>query len=718
MFKQDHTKPDSSPFPSDVHSASRCTGTERVSRGRRGEPAEWAQTAGGQAGVERRQVRVVLAGVLAEPMGAERSEETPTAWVAGLQLASDAGGVYQVTAISAGVGNGWEFAPSVLSASVELWQRVNVYLGHARDDDRGPNGERQPPDFCGVFSGGFFDPETSAIRGRLRLGGPAAAMARAVAAAYLDAYASGEPAPDVGLSASLLIVADGRRVVEIASVESLDVIATTPARGGRFEAALSRLEDQDMAQAVRVALSGGPAGSPAADLQTVQSATHSGGTSPPAVAAATATGPLPAAPQQAAATANPSTTDLAQAVAAAVAAALAPMQNEIASLRTGLAAQAASQVVQNLGQPSDGGRRDGGSRSAGIAVGQAPIDQLQLAVDHMFGVRLPQGAAFSRLRGIKDLYLFVTGDDEMRGIFQPERAQFANATSTTLNDLTKNALNKYCQQYFQDAYLWWEEIAAVTEFGTLQDPTWITMGGFGDLPTVAEGGAYTELTISDTGETSAWLKKGGFIGITLEAIDKDDTGKIAAIPRELASSAYRTLSAAVSAIFTQAAGVGPTLSDALALFHATHANLATTALSAAGWEAAIQAMYKQAQLASARRLGIRPERLLVPIELEAAAMQIIGSDVMDSALQRNVRKGSARVVVCPEFTDNNDWAALADPMKNPAIGVGFRFGRVPEVFSDPGGQRMFTNDQLDLKARFFFTVGVIDYRAVLKRNVP
>ena len=74
--------------------------------------------------------------------------------------------------------------------------------------------------------------------------------------------------------------------------------------------------------------------------------------------------------------------------------------------------------------------------------------------------------------------------------------------------------------------------------------------------------------------------------------------------------------------------------------------------------------------------------------------------------------------ICPEFTDANDWAAVADPMKNPAIGVGFRFGRTPEVFSDPGGQRMFTNDQLDLKARFFFTVGVIDWRAALKRNVP
>ena len=205
---------------------------------RRGVPTKWV---------------VVLAAAPAGPMGAERSEV-----VAGLQLLSNTDGVYQVTAMSAGIGNGWEFAPGVLQASVDLWQRVNVYLGHARDDDRGPNGERQPPDLCGVFSGGFFDPSDGAIRGRLRLAGPAAPMARAIARAYLDAYEAGEPAPDVGLSASLYLVADGRRVVEISRVESLDVIATTPARGGRFEAALAALEDQDMARAVKVALSQAP----------------------------------------------------------------------------------------------------------------------------------------------------------------------------------------------------------------------------------------------------------------------------------------------------------------------------------------------------------------------------------------------------------------------------------------------------------------------------
>src|SRR5919199_1659932 len=181
-----------------------------------------------------RSTRAGLSGTPTASVGAE-----PVGVPVGLQLAAVHGtdDSYLVTAIDAGTGNGWHFSAAVLAASVQHWQRLNVYLGHAEQDRRGPNGERQPADLAGVFAGGFWGADRQAIRGRLRLMGPGAAMARAVARAYLDAYEAGEPAPDVGLSASLYLVAAGKHVVEISKVESLDVIATTPARGGRFEAA-------------------------------------------------------------------------------------------------------------------------------------------------------------------------------------------------------------------------------------------------------------------------------------------------------------------------------------------------------------------------------------------------------------------------------------------------------------------------------------------------
>jgi hypothetical protein len=60
----------------------------------------------------------------------------------------------------------------------------------------------------------------------------------------------------------------------------------------------------------------------------------------------------------------------------------------------------------------------------------------------------------------------------------------------------------------------------------------------GELPTVAEGAAYTELTWDDKTETASFVKKGGYLGITVEAIDKDDVGRLRAAPRALAQAAW------------------------------------------------------------------------------------------------------------------------------------------------------------------------------------
>ena len=77
---------------------------------------------------------------------------------------------------------------------------------------------------------------------------------------------------------------------------------------------------------------------------------------------------------------------------------------------------------------------------------------------------------------------------------------------------------------------------------------------------MAEGAAYTELTWDDQTESASFVKKGGYLGITIEAIDKDDTRRLQAAPRALAQAAWLTLSKAVSNIFTTGSGVGPTLS--------------------------------------------------------------------------------------------------------------------------------------------------------------
>lgn len=362
------------------------------------------------------------------------------------------------------------------------------------------------------------------------------------------------------------------------------------------------------------------------------------------------------------------------------------------------------------------------------------LDRFQFAVDRLLGSELPENTTdVPRLSGIREAYLLATGDYNFRGQFDGTRVQFANATTSTMSGLVAVALNKVVKAKWAElapVYGWFHKIVVEEDFDSLNTINWVTVGGFGDLPTVPEGAAYTEMVWDDNTEQASWLKKGGYIGLTLEMMDRDQTRKIKQIPIAIATSGMRTLSAAVASILTTNAA----LADGTALFHSTSAlrggdgataasgNLSTTALSATEWDVHIQKTFAKTELNSARRLGIRPKYAVIPIELEKTALQIFSSGVEPTAnaFYDNVRvSGSENVVVCPEFTDTNDWYSVVDPKVYPCLGVGYRFGRTPEVFT--AGEEtigsMFTNDELRVKGRFYFGAGVIDWRGLRRATV-
>jgi hypothetical protein len=136
----------------------------------------------------------------------------------------------------------------------------------------------------------------------------------------------------------------------------------------------------------------------------------------------------------------------------------------------------------------------------------------------------------------------------------------------------------------------------------------------------------------------------------------------------------------------------------------------------------VQAMFKQTEATSGKRLGLRPAYILVPIELEKLALEILTSEGEPgtSDNERNVRRLPAdRIITVPEWTDANDWAAAAEPKMAQGVCIGYRFGRAPELYiadQDVVGS-MFTNDEMRIKARFIVAVGVGDYRALHKNNV-
>lgn len=323
----------------------------------------------------------------------------------------------------------------------------------------------------------------------------------------------------------------------------------------------------------------------------------------------------------------------------------------------------------------------------------------------------------------------------------PLTGQRASESVTTANmtSIVKNAVNVVLANDYSIRERWWEPIVRTEEVDTIDQATLVRVYGMDTLDVVSEGAAYTELNWADEEETAAFVKKGNYLGITMETLLSDKLNVIRTIPQRLANAWYNTLSALVSGVFTTNSSAGPVLADTGALFNATaitstggHANLLTTALSYSQLVTVETAMMKQTDqtLGTGRRLGIRPRYILVPYDLVNTAETIRDSERIPNSANNDTNKfrGRVEVIGVPDWTDANNWAAVADPQQFPAIWTIFYRGqRVPQLFeatNDTSGA-MFTNDTLMYKVRmltFRFSstydcAPVSDWRALHKSNV-
>ena len=602
----------------------------------------------------------------------EKVKEVRAVLNSGTPLAE--GEAFQILAITAGEGNGWVFPADVLRASLPLWEGVETFIDHAA-------GSRSVRDLAGVCAAPVYDEAQQGVRLTLTPQGPSARLLEDLGRQWLE---GGRAQARVGFSADLVFTARGRVVQQIVRIHSLDLVML-PARGGAF-LSITTQEDRMSEEVNRD--EGQEAGLAQALLEARLEAAH-----------------LPAA------------------MAGEVRAQMEGKRFRVEELDAAI--QKARKLTADL---------QGGAAVRGLgAISQMVTaeERLQAAVDDLLGAPRAAGmagVAVERLSGIRDLYLTLTGDVDLHGGYHPEHARLA--TTATMPNLVKNALNKVIVQQWDElgraGYRWWEPIVSVEHFNSLQAITGVLVGEVGTLPEVAEGGEYTELPVADSGETGAWKKYGGYLPLTLELIDRDETARLRQYPRKLVSAGLRRLSSLVAAVFTANAGVGPTMADGKAVFHADHDNLGTTALTSGAWETASMAIYNQPMLAAAGetapKLGVDGKYLLVPREMRLTGMRILYPSFEREAniFSENMQRGAyGDVITCPEFTDANDWAAIADPRLAPAIVVGERFGLLPEVLiaGDPLSPALFTHDEVHLKVRHFVSVFVADYRPLFKANV-
>jgi hypothetical protein len=656
--------------------------------------------------IEARRVRLAMA------MG-ERPQGTPA-------------GAWEVVIMQEGEANGLYFPFEVLRQAAAHFAGAPVFVDHATAADRARPGGRSVRDLVGLVAAPAADPAQRRVTARLHLMRQAGWLRELIAQLGAHPHILGLSA-DVWLRSATSPSRGKPTVASIDAVNSVDIVVN-PAAGGRFLVSARHTQAKE-ADCIMDGLS------PSTRVQTALDAVQphnrpkppddtlaqeaAAGTSGAGASGALGSGAGTSGAEVELATLR------AELLEVRLAQSRLPESLKATARRLAVAAPDAQTALAAVGD-LERQWADATAQAAIRGLGQVTsvrsgLDRAQLAFERLMG--LPETAAHreaGRLSGIRELYDLLTGDWERHGVYRADRVTLANATTSTMAQVVANVLNKVMLQSYE-ARQWWRAIVHEEDFPSMQEVKWITVGGFGDLDTVAEGDAYTEKTWDDAAETATFVKKGNYIGVTLEMIDRDDVAAVRAIPRRLGVAANRTLSAAIAALFTANSGVGPTLADGKALFHADHGNLGSAALDDASWRAAVQAMFKQAEFHSAKRLGVRPSYCLAPIELEPTAVGLF-TTALEPGLAGNTRaieQANHSVITVPEWTDADDWAAVAAPSDLEGICIGYRFGRGPEIFVADGDLMgtMFTNDEMRAKVRFVYALGIGDYRALYKAKV-
>ncbi len=310
-----------------------------------------------------------------------------------------------------------------------------------------------------------------------------------------------------------------------------------------------------------------------------------------------------------------------------------------------------------------------------------------------------------------------------------KRTNLKEAIATTgftevLGDkLRKRMIAEYSEAGLDD----WKKlvnIAAPKDFYTNRV---IKFGGYGtNMPTVAEAGAYTALTSpTDEEATYAVGKKGGLESISMESIKNDNLKVLQNVPKRLGRGCANTLYQFVMALVDPA--VNGAIYDAVALYAAGHgSNLRTAALTYAEFNNIAIVMMDQTGYNEANFfLDNKPKYLLVPNELWLTATEIAKSNVAFSGARTETIPNTysdwdLEVIRVPYWTDNNNFAVVADPKKVEGIEIGFLDGNEePELLQEAGNSGSdYTNDQMRYKVRHIYGGAVVDFRPFVGNVVP
>ena len=301
----------------------------------------------------------------------------------------------------------------------------------------------------------------------------------------------------------------------------------------------------------------------------------------------------------------------------------------------------------------------------------------------------------------------------VRGLSRDEIATRALHSTSDFPEILSAVTNKTLRQAYEvyaRTFMPFCRQVLATDFKAMNR---VQIGEAPQLLKVDEGGEFKRGTIAESKESYRIETYGRVVAITRQVLINDDLDAFTRIPAMYGTAIATLESDVVWGIVTANAN----MADGVALFHATHKNLASpaSALSVAAIGDGRTAMAKQTGLDKKTVLNVRPAYVLVPAALELTAEQIIAQNLVPAktgdVVPQSIRTLTPIAEPRLDAASATAWYLAANPAQIDTIEYAYLEGQQGAYIETRNG---FDVDGVEIKCRLDFGAKAIDWRGLYR----
>ena len=306
-----------------------------------------------------------------------------------------------------------------------------------------------------------------------------------------------------------------------------------------------------------------------------------------------------------------------------------------------------------------------------------------------------------------------TSGVNVRGMSRDEIATRSLHSTSDFPEILSAVTNKTLRQAYDTYPQTFRPFCRQVQASDFRDITRVQMGEAPQLQKVNEAGEFKRGSIGEARERYKVETYGRVVGITRQTLINDDLDAFTRLPAMYGTAIATLESDIVWAIVTNNAAMG----DGVALFHATHKNLAAagTGLTTASIGDGRATMAKQFGLDKKTVLNIRPSFLIVPVSMELSAEQLIAQNLVPARTTDVVPQSIRSLAVIAEprldTVSTNGWYLAASPNQIDTIEYAYLEGQQGAYIETRNG---FDVDGVEIKCRLDFGAKAIDWRGLYK----